>query len=123
MIRCICFTTGQGPEGCGLCNETGWRKPAPGDAAAERLANCSVRARRLFARLCRGAWYPVYPTSGRTPKAMQELIDAKLVTVMARAKVIEVCYAPRSARQGKPERFPATVSEAVGLPPPVDTKP
>lgn len=26
---CICVTTGSGSEGCGLCNETGTRRPAP----------------------------------------------------------------------------------------------
>lgn len=55
-------------------------------------SDLSVRARKLYERVQRGEWYPAY--NGRTPKAMQELADAGLVTVTGRAKVIEACFVP-----------------------------
>lgn len=71
---------------------------------AAKLAKCSVRARKLYARVARGKWYPAY--EDRTPAATQELVDAGLVRVMGRVEVWRACYVPKGTKPGTPETFP-----------------
>lgn len=40
-VACICLTLGDGPEGCGLCNETGVRLAAP---SVERCEDPNISA-------------------------------------------------------------------------------
>lgn len=53
----------------------------------------SKRAEKLYARLERGAWYMAF--TGKEPKAMQELIDAKLVGIAGRPMVVAAAYVPK----------------------------
>jgi hypothetical protein len=60
------------------------------------LLGVSPQARKLFARLRAGHWYSEYSVS--TPKAMQELISAKLVRVGVRVQVISTAFVPHDHR-------------------------
>lgn len=52
----------------------------------------SARAAALFERIKGGDYYPVY--DAKTPKAMQELIDAGLVSKSGRVESIRLCWVP-----------------------------
>jgi len=52
----------------------------------------SGRARKLLERVQQGEFY--FPHRGYRPAAMQELVDARLVTTTGRAVVIEAAYVP-----------------------------
>lgn len=52
----------------------------------------SERAKALFERVKEGRFY--FPHRGYRPAAMQELVDARLVTTTGRAVVIEAAYVP-----------------------------
>lgn len=53
----------------------------------------SAGAVKIYNRMCKGAFYFAYDP--KTPKAMQELIDAGLVTRAGRATQLRSCYVPR----------------------------
>lgn len=61
------------------------------------MTDLSPRARKLLARLKTGAFYRPYDP--KLPKAMQELIEAGLVTLTGRAVVFELCYVPSADYQ------------------------
>lgn len=64
----------------------------------------SRRAENLLARLRAGRFYPAY--SERTPKCMQELIDAGLVATAGRPTLFIRCYVPAEGfTPFKPEKF------------------
>jgi hypothetical protein len=63
----------------------------------------SIAAVNLLSRLRAGEWYPAY--SKRTPKAMKELLDAGLVGIMGRVKVIESCFVPCGSRPFRLEKL------------------
>ena len=67
----------------------------------KKIAALSPRARALWDRLCDGAIYQIH--GPRTPKAMDELERAGLLTVIARPIVIWACHAPIGSKPGKPE--------------------
>lgn len=56
------------------------------------MAELSNRAQRLLARVKAGHWYR--PFNPNTPKAMQELVAAGLVSTTGRVVVIELAYVP-----------------------------
>jgi len=60
---------------------------------ADRLATVSKRAQKLYARINNyGRFYRAYEKN--IPKAMQELLDAKLIQTGGRVNVIISCYVP-----------------------------
>jgi hypothetical protein len=61
----------------------------------------SKRAIKMLHRLYEGQWYPAF-IKGDIPKAMQELIDAGLVTTAGRIQRIVRCYVPKGT---KPTNF------------------
>lgn len=63
----------------------------------------SIAAVNLLSRLRAGEWYPAY--GKRTPKAMKELLDAGLVGIMGRVKVIEACFVPCGSRPFRLEKL------------------
>lgn len=65
------------------------------DSVAEtelRLSGVSIRARKLYKRLCDGEWYTI--GSDNTPAAMLELLGACLVKKSVRTPVLEAAYVP-----------------------------
>lgn len=71
----------------------------------KKIARLSPAARNLLDRVLDPLnFYAAF--SDRTPKAMQELIDAKLVGVMDRVVNIKAYYVPRGAKPLKLEQFP-----------------
>ena len=56
------------------------------------MTQLSTRATKLLARVREGHFYFAYDP--KTPKAMQELVDAGLVGMCGRAVVIRACYVP-----------------------------
>lgn len=70
----------------------------------KRHPKLSARAKALLNRLKQGRCYLLH--SSKVPKAMQELVEFKLVRVAARPIVIAACYIPmRGFRPYKPERL------------------
>lgn len=72
-------------------------------------AGVSTRARKLLDRLRAGKFYPVWDSHGlnrRTPKAMQELIDAGLVGTAGRVCLVVSCYVPDGYTPYIEEKFP-----------------
>ena len=69
-------------------------------------AKLSPRARKLYARVLAGAWYPWDGTGKRTPKAMQELVDAGLVVVGGRVQTVRAAYVPKGTKPYRLERYP-----------------
>lgn len=65
---------------------------SPSSTEKGRGAGLTVRAQKLYERVCSGEFYFAYDP--RTPKAMQELVDAKLVSMDGRPVVIRLCYVP-----------------------------
>ncbi|RVH56231.1 hypothetical protein CN213_15910 [Sinorhizobium meliloti] len=63
-------------------------------------AALSTRAKKLFERVKAGEWYP-WTGPGSGPKAMQELVDAELVTVCGRNEMVRACYVPVGYIMGK----------------------
>ncbi len=62
---------------------------------ATLLAGVSVRAQKLYRRINNdGRFYDAYPAAGQEVKAMQELIDARLIQVGGRVARIVSCYVP-----------------------------
>lgn len=63
-------------------------------------ATLSPRALKLLDRVRAGEWYP-WTEPGSGPKAMQELVDAGLVTVCGRNEMVRACYVPVGYIMGK----------------------
>jgi hypothetical protein len=61
----------------------------------DRLSKLSIRARKLYARLCNGEWYSW--ADDNTPHAMLELLAARLATTIVRAPAHAVYFAPHDA--------------------------
>lgn len=69
------------------------------------MSDLSKRAQNLLRRIKEGRFYPTHHPN--TPKAMQELIDAKLVVTCGRVEVVRRCYVPaKGYRPYKPEVLP-----------------
>jgi hypothetical protein len=64
----------------------------------------SKNAQKLLARVRAGAWYEAY--SEKTPKAMQELIDAELVGMCGRIRQMVLCYVPVGYIPPVEEKYP-----------------
>ncbi len=80
----------------------------------DKTPEISNRAHKLLRRLRAGHWYPVYDNNGfnkRTPKAMQELIDAGLVNTSGRVQIIVACYVPKGYIPAEQEIFPQDVAD------------
>lgn len=56
------------------------------------MKKLSRRASQLLARVEEGKFYKLHDP--KTPKAMQELIDAGLVGLAGRVELVVVCYVP-----------------------------
>jgi hypothetical protein len=64
----------------------------------------SKSAQNMLTRLRKGAWYTWDPN--KMPKAMQELVDAGLVTTGGRVKVATRCWVPVGYIPARMEQFP-----------------
>lgn len=65
----------------------------------------SRRAAKLLHRLYEGHFYPC-TFEGAIPKAMQELIDARLIESGGRVARIMRCYVPKGMKTFRLERLP-----------------
>lgn len=65
----------------------------------------SKRATEMLHRLYEGRFYQAF-TKGHIPKAMQELIDAGLVTTGGRVARIVLCYVPKGTKPFSVETMP-----------------
>lgn len=68
---------------------------------AQKIEALSPRARKLWDRLCEGAFYKLHDE--RTPKAMAELEAAGLLMRLVRAPELWACYAPKGSKPYRPE--------------------
>lgn len=73
---------------------------------AQRIAALSPAARKLYARVLAGHWYPWDGPNGKTPKAMAELVKARLVRVGGRVERVRAAYVPTGTKPYKLERYP-----------------
>jgi hypothetical protein len=69
----------------------------------------STRARKLLKRLRAGEFYPMYDK--RTPKAMQELVEAGLAHTAGRPIVWQACYVPKGYIPAEHEIFPQDIAD------------
>lgn len=74
----------------------------------KKLEDLSKRAQKLHARLMAGHWYDY--SSHRIPQAMQELVEAGLVTTGGRVAEIRRCYIPTSRKFKDPLAWKQTPS-------------